>query len=253
MIKAAIIEDERHASEYLVSLLKDAHPQISVEALLSTAAESIDFFKHNKVDLIFSDVQLPDGLSFYIFDELSINTPVIFTTGYDRFVLEAFEYNGIDYLIKPVEPTELKRAIEKYKKLEQHFAYNDSLIASMLHKINGKRREKLFIRKSTETFALHLSDIILFFTQSKLVYALDKNFKKHLLDKNLSDLESELDSDRFFRANRQFIVNSDYIKGFRTYERVKLQVELNVDIPFNNTIIVSQETAASFRQWLYEA
>ncbi|HEY0060017.1 MAG TPA: LytTR family DNA-binding domain-containing protein, partial [Flavisolibacter sp.] len=78
-------------------------------------------------------------------------------------------------------------------------------------------------------------------------------FKKHLLDKNLSDLESELDSDRFFRANRQFIVNSDYIKGFRTYERVKLQVELNVDIPFNNTIIVSQETAASFRQWLYEA
>ena len=253
MIKAVIIEDERYASEYLVSLLKDAYPQIVVEALLSTTAESIEFFQHNKVDLIFSDVQLPDGVSFHIFDQMDINVPVIFTTGYDRFTLEAFEYNGIDYLIKPIDPGELKRAIEKYNRLEQHFAYNNRLFTGLLKKINGKRREKLFIRKSTETVALFLSDVILFFTQNKLVYALDKNFKKHLLDKNLSDLENELDNERFFRANRQFIVNADYIKGFRTYERVKLQVELRVDVPLNNTIIVSQETAASFRQWLYEA
>lgn len=253
MIKAVIIEDERHASEYLISLLKDAHPNITVEAILSTAAESIEFFQHNKVDLIFSDVQLPDGVSFHVFHQLETNIPVIFTTGYDRFMLEAFEYNGIDYLIKPVDPGELKRAIEKYSKLEQHFAYHNRLFADLLQKINGKRREKLFIRKATETIALPLSDVILFYTQNKLVYALDKVGKKHLLDKNLSDLEAELDNDRFFRANRQFIVNADYIKGFRTYERVKLQVELRVDIPYNNTIIVSQETAASFRQWLYEA
>ena len=123
MINAVIIEDEKPAQEKLLSTLKEVSPGLNVAAILTSVKESINYFKtFPSIDIIFCDVQLPDGLSFEIFSEAQLKIPVIFITGFDKFMLYAFENNGIDYLLKPVDKEELKKALYKYKMLENHFA-----------------------------------------------------------------------------------------------------------------------------------
>jgi DNA-binding LytR/AlgR family response regulator len=255
MTKAVIIEDEKNESDYLLSMLKEIESDISVMAVLQTVEESINYFTGNgKVDIIFSDVQLRDGLSFSIFSSLPISVPIIFITGYDRFMLDAFENNGIDYLLKPISREDLEKAIKKYRSFENHFTGNNAAKAadSLLNYINVRKKLRIVVRKGVENISMLLSDVAFFFTENKVVYAIDRNGKKFLVDKNLSDLEQELDSKAFFRANRQYMINIDFIKCYKAYERVKLWVELTLNDP-NHSIIISQETAPLFRKWLLEA
>ena len=122
MKNAIVIEDEKAVAQNLLATLKQVAPDIQVKAVLETVRESIDFLRlHSAADIIFCDVQLTDGLSFSIFNEVHIDAPIIFITGYDKFMLNAFEYNSIDYLLKPVCAEDLQKALEKYKRLEQHF------------------------------------------------------------------------------------------------------------------------------------
>ena len=255
MKRAVIIEDEKRASEYLAATLREIDPDIIIVAILESVEKSIGYFSANgKVDIIFSDVQLTDGLSFSIFNALDIHVPIIFVTGYDRFMMDAFENNGIDYLLKPVSKDDLQKALKKYKYLEEHFSShrNEETMNHLMHYINSRKRTRILVRKGVENITMLLSDIVLFYTENKVVYAIDKQGRKYLVDKNLTDLERELDTNTFFRANRQYILNIDYIKSFKPYERVKLWVELTVN-EINHSIIISQETAPLFRRWLLEA
>lgn len=252
MKKAIIIEDERASAQLLINSLKAIEPEIEIVATLNTVAESIDYLAVNSsnADIIFSDVQLSDGLSFTIFNRLNTNIPIIFITGYDQFMVNAFECTGIDYLLKPIDSTDLAKAWQKYKKLEQHFSMQP--IQNLMPYFSHKKRTRLIVKRGLDHVFLHLDDVVLFYTENKVVFVVDKNGKKYLVDKNLSDLSAELDEAVFFRANRQYLVNINYIKGYKTYERVKLQADLTV----NNTdhcIVISQETAPQFKKWLYEA
>jgi DNA-binding LytR/AlgR family response regulator len=254
MKKALIIEDEKAASQFLVAMLKETDPEIEVMATLTSVAESIEHLSATtvKADIIFSDVQLTDGLSFSIFNKVNINIPIIFITGYNQFMMNAFECNGIDYLLKPIDKTDLEKALLKYKKLEQHFTFAGSPINNLLKIFTEKKRTRLIVKRGLDHIFLHLDDIVFFYTENKVVFVVDKNNKKYMVDKNLSDLSAELDEALFFRANRQYLVNINYIKGYKTYERVKLQADLTI----NNTdhcIVISQETAPQFKKWLYEA
>ncbi len=251
MLKTIIIEDEKSASQNLIMALANVDPGVNVVAELSSVRESIEYFVNNaKADLIFCDVQLEDGLSFEIFSKVEIKTPVIFITGYDQFVMNAFDYNGIDYLLKPVCEDELKKAIIKYHKLETHFS-NQPSINSLVQYVSRKKT-RLIVKKGLENLSLRLDDVVLFYTENKIVYVVDKWAKKFIVDKNLGELEEELDSGIFFRANRQFIINVNYIKGFKSYEKVKLQLDL-INPELNYSIIISQETAPAFRKWMHEA
>jgi len=253
MLKAIIIEDERPAMEMLLHILSEADADVQVEAVLSTVAESIDYLSGNpKADLIFSDVQLQDGLSFEIFKNTDTTIPVIFITGYDEFIMNAFTSNGIDYLLKPINKKELKNALLKYKMFEKHFTTHNEMIKNISRHFDTRKKSRLVVRKGLEHIALKLDEIVLFYTENKLVYVIDRLGKKYLADKNLSDLEEELDESIFFRANRQYIININFIKGFKTYEKVKLQVELMVP-DLNHNIIISQENAPQFRQWIFNA
>lgn len=252
MKNAIIIEDEKAVAGNLISSLKEVAPDIQIRAILETVKESIDYLKQNpEGDIIFCDVQLTDGLSFSIFNEVPIDVPIIFITGYDKFMLNAFEYNSIDYLLKPVYKEDLQKAMEKYKRLEQHFTQT-SVLSNFLQHFNQPRKHRLLVKKGLENISLLLEDVVLFFTENKIVYVIDKNGRKYLIDKNLADLETELDNKIFFRVNRQFIVNINYIRSFKAYERVKLQIELTVS-DLNYFIVVSQETAPFFRKWISES
>ena len=255
MIKAVIIEDEKKASDYLSTMLKEVDPEISILKVLDSVESGIHFLSDNgKVDVIFSDVQLTDGLSFAIFEKVNNTAPVVFITGYDRFMLDAFENNGIDYLLKPIDKDALEKALRKYKGLERHFTHEkaDEAMSQLLQYMNGGKRKRILVRKGIENITMPLNDIVLFYTENKIVHAIDKNGRKFMVDKNLSDLEEDLDDKTFFRANRQYILNINYIKSFKPYERVKLWVDLTLP-DLDHSIIVSQETAPVFRKWLLDA
>ncbi|HEX7903015.1 MAG TPA: LytTR family DNA-binding domain-containing protein [Chitinophagaceae bacterium] len=252
MLNAIIIEDERPALENLLNTISAVADDVQVIATLSSVKESIEFLGTKPVaDLIFSDVQLGDGLSFEIFNQSGNRTPVIFITGYDEFMLNAFEYNGIDYLLKPVDEEALRKALVKYRMLEKHFSAHHSL-ANLLQYMGNHKKKRLVVKKGLENISLRLEDIVLFYTENKVVYVTDRCGKKYLTDKNLGELETTLDENIFFRANRQYIININFIKGFKSYEKVKLQVDLTLP-ELNHCIIVSQETAPQFREWMYNA
>jgi DNA-binding LytR/AlgR family response regulator len=253
MLHAIIIEDEQPALANLVQVLHEVEPQIMIESTLRSVKEGVAYLSTpRKADIIFSDVQLSDGLSFDIFKTTATEIPVVFITGYDSFVMNSFNCNGIDYLLKPVNKNDLRKAISKYEKLGQHFAgHSPATIAASGHAIDSPRlRSRIIVRRGAENISLKLSDVALFYSEHKVVYVVDRNGKKYMGDRNLTDLEAQLDPTQFFRANRQFIINIEYIRGFRAYERVRLQVDIAIP-ESSHCVIVSQETAPLFRRWMY--
>lgn len=249
MISAIIIEDERIIADELKRMLRKTSPEIEVLASFATVKDSVEYFSTSKPpDIIFSDVQLPDGLSFDIFSQVDIESPVVFITAYDKFIINAFEHNGIDYLMKPVDERDLEKAVTRYKTLEKHFTSHHPFIAAF----RPRNRSRLIVRKGIENIALKMEDIVLIYTENKLVLVIDREGKKYILDKNLAELEAELNTTVFFRVNRQYIVNIGFVKSYKTYEKVKLRVDLTMPDLGHHQIIVSQQMAPFFRKWISE-
>ena len=248
MIRTILIEDERMIAEEFKNILKRASADTELVGSLASVRESIAWLSSNEApDLIFSDVQLTDGLSFDIFTRVNVKSPVVFITGYDQFMLNAFEHNGIDYLLKPVDENDLAKAVSKYKSLEKHFNSDHAFLNGFRQKV----KSRLIVRRGIENIALRTDDIVIIYTEEKVVFVIDKEGKKYMVDKKLTELEEELDHHVFFRANRQYIVNIGFIKSYKTYERVKLQVDLLMP-NLNHHIVVSQEMAPFFKKWISE-
>lgn len=253
MINAIIIEDEKPAKELLLKALSETASSVHVDAVLSSVKEGKEYMANNpSADIIFSDIQLTDGYSFEIFKNTSSRIPVIFITGYDEFIMKAFASNGIDYLLKPIKKEDLNGALMKYFSLRSHFSQQDDRIDNLIRHFQSRKKSRIVVRKGIEYIALKIEHIVLIYTENKMVYLIDNNCKKYICDKNLSELELELDDTIFFRANRQYIVNINYIKGFKPYEKVKLLVDTALP-DLNHMIIISQEHAPEFRKWIYEA
>jgi|SRR5947209_14021555 DNA-binding LytR/AlgR family response regulator len=251
-MQAIIIEDEKAVQDQLRNILAEVEPTLAVKATISSIAEGLKYFAGNpEADIIFSDIQLTDGLSFEIFHKFKLKIPVVFITGFDTFLMNAFEHNGIDYLLKPVDSKDVSKALLKYRSLERHFLNNNDALEKLSDSIINRKKTRIVVHKGIENISLRLDEVVLFYTESKIVYVLDKCGKKYLCDKNLTDLETELDKNMFFRANRQYIINIEYIKSYKSYERVKLLIDLSID-NLNHSIIISQETAPFFRKWITE-
>jgi DNA-binding LytR/AlgR family response regulator len=250
-MKVLIIEDEKPAYENLVEELLQTDENIQSISACSSVDESIKWLTENQQpDLILMDIQLSDGLSFNIFKSCHISCPVIFTTAYDKYLTQAFDFNSIDYLLKPIGQHKLRTAIRKYKNLQNHFVNNHSALFDYLNN-HDRKKSRIIVKKGLEFQTIKLKEVVYFFTEHKLVFLVDKDNRKYLADKNnLSDLEEELDNNIFYRANRKYIINANYIKRFKPLERSKISVELLLQI--NEEIIVSQENAASFKKWISE-
>ena len=252
-MKVLIVEDERPASENLVEELQAIDDKIDVVAGCNSVDQTVKWLSNNPApDLILMDIQLSDGLSFNIFKACEITCPVIFTTAYDKYLTQAFEYSSIDYLLKPISQDRLKHAIKKYKNLRNHFVSNREQLAGAINGENHNVRSRILVRKGVEFQAVRVEDTGYFFTEHKLVFLVDKENRKYMAEKNnLSELEEELDKNIFYRANRKFIINANYIKRFKPMERSKISVELT--LPVNEEIIISQENAASFKKWIAQS
>ncbi|HEY3430080.1 MAG TPA: LytTR family DNA-binding domain-containing protein [Cyclobacteriaceae bacterium] len=241
-----IIEDELPARAKLVSMLHALDPTLQVMAQLGSVKESLDWLKNNhEPELAFVDIQLSDDHSFEIFKKHPVRFPVIFTTAYDKYLLESFEFNAIDYLLKPITEEKLKRSLEKIQKLEQHFLQGN--ILKLIQQQQTSTKSRIVARKGTEFIALNMDEIAYFFTEHKIVFVRDFQGRQMIIDKNLGELESDLNKETFFRINRKFISNIKAIERFKP-DNGKIQVFLKPEM--KEEIHVSKETAPEFREWI---
>lgn len=243
-----IIEDELPARAKLVSMLKSINPNIQVAAQLGSVKESLEWLKSNpEPEMAFVDIQLSDDHSFEIFKKHSVKFPVIFTTAYDKYLLESFEFNAIDYLLKPITEEKLKRSLDKIQKLEQHFLQGN--ILKLLQHQTSNAKTRIVARKGTEFIALNLDESAYFFTEHKIVFVRDFQGRQMIVDKNLAELEEILNKETFFRINRKIIANIKAIERFKP-DNGKIQVFLKPEI--KEEVHVSKETAPDFRKWAGE-
>lgn len=248
-MRLAIIEDERPAREKLLSCLRSAAPQAAIVAQLGSVAEAVQWFRENAPpDLLFCDILLSDGLSFEIFRSVPVRCPVVFTTAFDDYLLEAFQTNGIDYLLKPIRQAQVAAALGKYNALAAHFTADHAERLRGLANSEPRNRDRFLVRKGLGYLSIPVSDIAYFFSEQKLVFLVTHSGHKHLMEKSLTELEQELNSPRFFRANRAWLVAVEAVARCSTHGKGKLCLELRppaVDPP-----VVSQERAEECRRWL---
>lgn len=245
-----IIEDEKPNADRLIRLLKSLDDSISVFGPLKSVAETIAFFQgQENIDLILSDIRLTDGLSFDALKEVGDNIPVIFTTAYDDFALKAFKYNGIAYLLKPIEKDDLTDAIEKSRRMFSRSATNE--ITEIYRLLQGKTeayRQRFLVGEKDGYIAVQVSDICYITTESGVVRLYMKNRKQYTVDMSLDEIENQLDPGQFFRATRQHIVNIESVKRISYWFNRKIKIVLS-EYP-DAEIVVGKEKVARLKQWL---
>ena len=243
-----IIEDEQPAGKQLVGMVREFDPEIHILATVRSVNESIEWLsKHSSPDLILADIQLGDGLSLEIFRKQQIRSPLIFTTAYDEYLMKAFEFNSIDYLLKPIDKTKLFLALKKYRSLEQHFSGNFSSLIEQIQN-NAHIRDRIVVKKGIDFVVLKTEQIAYFYTQHKISFLIDKDGKRYIIDKPLAGIESDLHDKKFFRLNRKYLVHIDAVAKFKTHEKGKVLVELSPNV--SEEVVVSQENASLFKEWV---
>ena len=254
-MKIIIIEDEAPASAKLVQQIERYDKSIEIVKILRNVADSVGYFTNteSKVDLIFMDIQLTDGLSFDIFNQVDLKTPVIFTTAYNEYALEAFKVNSIDYLLKPIKYDDLVKAFEKYKTLPEHLAPAiNSLDMSALTKLlsggSTEYKKRFMVKIGEHIHSIKTDEIACFYSDGRIVYLLSNAKRTFIVDYKMEDLEKILDPKMFMRVQRSFIVNINAIKDVIVYSKTRLRVMLKTE--FDKEIIISREKTKSFKEWL---
>jgi DNA-binding LytR/AlgR family response regulator len=241
-----IIEDELLAQQKLETMLQHLNGNTKVLAKLGSVKETVQWLsQHQRPDLAFVDIQLSDDHSFEIFRQFPVEFPVIFTTAYDKYLLESFEFNAIDYLLKPITEEKLKRSLEKLRRLENHFLQGNILKLIQQQKPDGMSR--LIAKKGTEFIALNIDSIAYFYTEHKIVFVRDFEGRQFIVDGNLSDFETQLDKQKFFRINRKYLSSLKGIEKFKP-DNGKIRVFLTPEM--KEEIHVSKENAPAFREWI---
>lgn len=252
-MKVLIVEDEMPAAKRLTQMIHKIRPQAEIVEIIDSVDTARDFFKKKRsVDLAFFDIQLADGLSFDIFDQLEIRVPVIFTTAYDQYMLKAFKVNSIDYLLKPIDDEELYSALEKY---DRFFAkssfptFDKEVIRELIKGVEQPPFRKRFLVKAGQQLTyLNSADIRYFFSDEGLVYAKTVEGKKHMIDYTLDQLDNMLDPVHYFRINRKIILHIEAIHKIYAYFNSRLKLEL---VPATDLeVIVSRDRVSNFKKWL---
>lgn len=246
-MKIIIIEDEKPAARLLQRRIEKLGLEVSKS--LHSIEESVEWLSNNpQPDLIFLDIQLSDGLSFEIFDQVEIHSAIIFTTAYDEYVLKAFKLNSVDYLLKPVDEEELAFAIEKFEK-QREIKVNFSQLRNLFDQ-NKSYKERFTTKVGTSIKMINTEDVECFYSENKATYVYTKEGKNYLLDYTLDKLEEIIHPKYFNRINRGQIIRIDAIKDISVYSNSRLKIILNKYS--EQECIVSREKVNDFRNWLEE-
>lgn len=250
MINILIIEDEEPAANRLKKMVTELEPDTHVLDNIVSVNSAIEWFKKNPLpDLIFSDIQLSDGLSFEIFKNVEVKCPVIFITAYDQYAIDAFKVNSIDYLLKPIKKDDLQTALNKFKNLSNNASVID--INKVLETFNQPKADyktRFIVRYGEHIKTIKIEEVAYFYTEDKINFLITNEGRRYTIDYNLDALESMLDPKIFFRINRQFIICIHAISEMFSYSKSRVLVKLNP--PSKHETIVSTERSGDFKLWL---
>ncbi len=251
-MKAIIIEDEKPSARRLSRMLLELN--IEAQAMLHSVEEAVSYFKNttDHPDLILLDIQLSDGLSFEIFEQIEVNSAIIFTTAYDEYALKAFKLNSIDYLLKPIDDEELKTAIDKFEsnrpKAQNLQVDIEQIKRLLINPLDKNYKERFTVKVGQHLKMIPIDNIECFYSENKGTYIYTNSKRDYLIDATLEQLEPMLDPLKFFRVSRKFFININSIKDIISYTNSRLKIILN---SFDEQeIIVSREKVKSFKNWI---
>lgn len=250
-MKVAILEDEKSAAENLIYHLGQIDPSIEVDMVIDTVSGGIDYFKEARdIELAFFDIHLADSISFDIFKEVEIKTPVIFTTAYDEYALKAFKVNSIDYLLKPIDEDELRESIERFKSLNRNVRMPQEFesILELLRTGSKKYKSTFLLQQRDKLIPIDVADIAYITINASIVRAITFDNKSYVIHEKLDDIEASLNPEHFFRANRQFIIQRKSIQSLTLYFNGKLIV--NTEPNATEKIVVSKAKATQIKNWM---
>lgn len=252
-MKIVLIEDEKITANDLANTIREVEPSAEIVAILHSVEEGVEFFNQAEapaIDLLFSDIQLGDGLSFELFKIIDNVVPIIFCTAYNEYTLDAFDSAGIGYILKPFTADTVRKGLDKYKSLtttQSTSADLAPLFEQIQQQLGVDRHESIIVQKGDKIIPISSEEIMLFCIENENVYAYTFDQKKHFVNQKMDVLEQKF-APHFFRANRQYIVNRKGVKdASHSFNR---KVQVNLRLPFPEKIIVSKMKASSFINWL---
>lgn len=247
-----IVEDEPLAAQRLETLVKELIPGVTVVDKIDSVKKSVQWLKKNpQPDLILLDIQLADGISFQIFEQHEVKSPVIFTTAYDEYALKAFKVNSIDYILKPVDKAELSQALRKLDGLKVSQPSQEDLmknITQAMSMLTKKYKERFVIKVGEHLKTIDVKNVLYFYSLDKTTFCHTTENRNHILDFTLEQLEALVDPNEYFRVNRKYLVRGDSLQDIISYtnSRLKLVLKNSQD----NDVIVARERVQDFRTWL---
>lgn len=244
-----IVEDEKLAAERLIQMIQKVELDIDVLAVISSVKETISWLKKHKADLIFLDIQLSDGLSFSIFEEIEPQIPVIFTTAYEEYAIQAFRVNSIDYLLKPIAQEDLNRALDKFSKTRIQ-APDLKVITQLIQDNQHTYKNNIIVQAADVVHRIKTDNIAYFFAEHRYVYMKTFDKQSFIVNYTLDGLMEILNPKTFFRINRKIIIHTEAIKKMVTYSRSRIKIYCYPPIPDKIESIVSLERMPEFRKWL---
>lgn len=246
-----IVEDEMAASKRISSLIQETIEGAVIEMVIDNAHDLCKSLQHQKhPDLIFSDIQLADGISIPCYHLYPPGCPIVFTTAYDHYAVEVFKLNSIHYLLKPIDKRGIEEAYEKYRKAGNSFNANLGSLFELLQSKPKSYKDSFLFKSGTRLYPVTTAKIAFFYSKEKLVEAFMQDGKRLAVNFSLEELETETDPNLFFRANRQYLINRNFLDKIHLSFNGKLKVELTLKVP--EEIMISREKASQFKKWVGE-
>jgi len=249
-MKVLIIEDEAVAANRLEKQLTEVAPEIQVLAKIGSIKEAVKWLTVNNAELIFLDIQLSDGISFSIFEQVSVNTPIIFTTAYDQYSIKAFELNSISYLLKPIRKKDLMDSLQKFNKLKSAFSIDFEQLMTQMRGSQPEYKKRFVVQIGNKIKMVETGEIAFFYAMGKSVFIKTFGGGSYPADFSLDKLENRIDPLKFFRINRKYIVNMDAIESMVAWSRSRVKLKLNPPADDDMETIVSVDRSPEFKEWL---
>lgn len=247
-MRVVVIEDEPLAAQALAALLARLRPATRLLASLGSVEEAVEWLRAQPApDLLFCDIHLSDGNSFDIFRQVAVSAPVIFTTAYDAYAIQAFQVNSVDYLLKPLQAAEVERALLKYE--ARHPAALPTAVENVQRLVQATPRSRFLVKHGPALRAVPVDDVAYFLAEEGVVFLVTHPGKRFLLSDTLDQLENQLDARRFFRINRQVILSIGAVQEIRPYFKGRLVLQVTPPVA-EETLVVSTGRAPAFKQWL---
>lgn len=252
-MKILIIEDEKLAAEKLATLLNEVVDDCTIVDTLDAVDSAIQWLNNNpQPDLIISDIHLIDGLCFNIYSNVNVNCPIIFATAYEKYAIQAFEVNSIDYLLKPIQKEKLEQAICKFRELNQSENEDQTLLYEEFKKLLSQRNKsykaRFLCKLGNKIKSVPSDSISYFYSKDKMTFLVDKNEQRFPVNNTLDEIDQLVDPDHFFRINRKFIAHFDSIAEIHPYFKGRLKLKLTPTI--DDDIVVSTDKSPLFKAWL---